>query len=128
MSALRIAAATLALAITSPALAAERQPYTPAALAAAQAQGRPVLVDVAAWWCPVCASQERTIKAITASPQYDKLLILKLNYDKQKPEWRALGVSKQATLIGYRGRQEVGRVAFQTNKELIGNLLAATVK
>lgn len=128
MSVLRIVAATLALAVTSPALAAERQPFTPAALAAAQAQGRPVLVDVAAWWCPVCASQERTIKAITAAPQYDKLLILKLNYDKQKPEWRALGVSKQATLIGYRGRQEVGRVAFQTNKELIGTLLAATVK
>ncbi|MFM9935393.1 MAG: thioredoxin, partial [Novosphingobium sp.] len=61
--------AAVAFAFAAPAAAAERQPYTPAALAAAQAKGRPVLVDVKAWWCPVCASQSRTIKAATAAPQ-----------------------------------------------------------
>ncbi len=117
------------LAGASGAHAAEERKFDAATFAAAQAAGRPVLVDVAAWWCPVCASQGRTIKAITKSnPAYDKLLILKINYDGQKAEWRKLGVLKQATLIGYRGTKEVGRVAFQTNKELIGNLLAATVK
>ena len=71
--------AIAATAFTAPAAAAERQPFTPAALAAAQAKGRPVLVDVKAWWCPVCASQSRTIKATTAAPQYNNLLILSIN-------------------------------------------------
>ena len=62
------------------------------------------------------------------NPAYDQLLILRIDYDGQKAEWRKLGVLKQATLIGYHGTKEVGRVAFQTNKELIGNLLAATIK
>lgn len=116
------------LVVAQPAMAVERKPYTAAALQSAQAQGRSVLVDVAAWWCPVCKSQEAKIKRITADPRFDKLLILRLDYDKQKNEWRALGASKQATLIGYKGRQEVGRIAFQTNEALIADLLGKTVQ
>ena len=120
-----VAVAAVSLAV--PALAAERQPYTPAALAAAQAKGRPVLVEVKAWWCPVCASQGRTIEATTAAPQYNNLLILSIDYDKQKADWQALGATKQSTLIGYRGRQEVGRVIYTTDKAAINGLLAKTV-
>ena len=120
------AAATIVAA--QPALAVERQPYSVAALKSAQAQGRPVLVDIAAWWCPVCKSQEAKIKRITANPQFNKLLILRLDFDGQKNEWRALGANKQATLIGYKGRQEVGRVAFQTDETLIADLLRKTVQ
>lgn len=120
-----VAVAAVSLAV--PALAAERQPYTPAALAAAQAKGRPVLVEVKAWWCPVCASQSRTIKATTAAPQYNSLLILSIDYDKQKADWQALGATKQSTLIGYRGRKEIGRVIYTTDKAAINGLLAKTV-
>ena len=120
------AAATIAAA--QPVLAVERQPYSVAALQSAQAQGRPVLVDVAAWWCPVCKSQEAKIKRITADPKFTKLLILRLDFDGQKNEWRALGANRQATLIGYKGRQEVGRVAFQTDEALIADLLRKTVQ
>lgn len=126
---LTIAAMTAVAAVSfaAPAAAAERQPYTPAALAEAQAKGRSVLVDVKAWWCLVCASQERTIKATTASPQYNNLLILTINYDKQKAEWKALGVTKQSTLIGYKGKQEIGRVIYTTDKTAINGLLAKTI-
>ena len=120
-----IAAAVVSFA--APAAAAERQPYTPAALAAAQASGRPILVDVKAWWCPICASQGRTIKATTADPKYNNLLILSINYDTQKADWKALGAQKQSTLIGYRGAREVGRVVYMTNKAVINELLAKTI-
>ena len=121
-------AAAFTVALVQPAAAAERAPFTQAAFKAAQAQGRPVVVDVAAWWCPVCRSQHIKIKRITADHRFDRLLILRLDYDKQKADWRALGVKKQATLIGYRGHQEVGRVAFQTNEALIADLLTKTVQ
>lgn len=119
--------AIAAMSFAASAAAAERQPYTPAALAAAQAKGRPVLVEVKAWWCPVCASQGRTIKATTAAPQYNNLLILSINYDTQKADWKALGAQKQSTLIGYSGAREVGRVVYTTDKAAINGLLAKTI-
>ena len=121
------ALALVALSIAAPAAAVERQPYTAAALAAAQAKGRPVLVDVKAWWCPVCASQERTIAATTAAPQFNNLLILAIDFDKQKADWKALGATKQSTLIGYHGTHEVGRVIYTTDKAQINGLLAKTL-
>lgn len=93
----------------------------------AQAKGRPILVEVKAWWCPVCASQGRTIMATTAAPQYNNLLILSINYDKQKAEWKALGAQKQSTLIGYNGAREVGRVVYTTDKAAINGLLTKTI-
>ena len=123
-----VLAAVATIAVAQPALAVDRQPYSAAALQAAQVKGRSVLVDVAAPWCPVCKSQEAKVTRITADPRYAELLILRLDYDTQKNEWRALGATKQATLIGYKGRQEVGRIAFQTDEKLIAGLLAKTVK
>ena len=125
---IRHALAAAAMIAVAPAYAAEARDFTQAEFSAAQAANRPVLVDVAAWWCPVCASQGRTIKAVTAAPQYKNLLILRVNYDKQKDVWRGLGASKQGTLIAYRGKQETGRSAFQTDKTQIANLIATTVR
>ena len=92
------------------------------------AQGKPILVDVAAWWCPVCASQNSTIRKITATSQYSQLVIFKINYDKQKAEWKSFGVMKQGTLIAYRGKKETGRLAFQTDKTQIATLLASAIR
>jgi len=119
----------LAAAICSaPATAAQQLPFERTAFEAAKAEGKPVLVDVKAWWCPVCASQGRTIKTTVASPQYRDLIIFSINYDKQKEEWKRLGVQKQSTLIGYRGGREVGRIAYTTDKVAITSLLASTVR
>lgn len=123
-----VIAAAVAFAAAQPALAVERQAFSAAALRSAQASGRAVLVDVAADWCPVCRSQHAKITRITADPKYRKLLILRLDFDKQKEEWRALGANRQATLIGYKGSREVGRIAFQTDEKLIADLLGKTVQ
>lgn len=89
--------------------AAPIQPFTTAALQAAQAAGRPILVDVHADWCPTCRAQAPTISAISRDPQFAKLVILELDYDKQVAEERALAVRQQSTLIAFEGRTEVGR-------------------
>jgi thioredoxin-like negative regulator of GroEL len=110
-----------------PASGAEFRDFDRATFEAAQAAGRPTLVDVHAWWCPVCASQGRTIKRTVVALQYDKLLVLRIDYDKQKPQWRSFGVTKQATLIAFKRGREVGRIAYQTDKSKIEALLAAAV-
>ena len=122
---LGIALAAVAASVAVPAAAATERPFERAAFEAAQAAGQPILVDVAAWWCPVCASQGSTLKQAFANPRYDRLIVFKINYDKQKGEWKSFGVQKQATLIAFRGRQEVGRLAFVTDKAKINALLAA---
>lgn len=123
-----IAAAVTAAVAASPAHAAEFRDFDAAAFAAAQAQGRPILLDVHAWWCPVCASQSRTIKQTATGPAYARLIIFRINYDKQKDVWRSFGVRKQATLIAFRGRQEVGRIQYMTNKDNIRALMESTLR
>ena len=132
MSVFRVAApllAAFAISASVPAQAAEVRKFDSASFEAAKAAGRPIMVDVKASWCPICGSQDRTIKAAVAGNRiYDKLVIFEINYDNQKPEWRALGVRKQGTLIGYKGRAEVGRIEFKTDKSLINGFLGRIVE
>ena len=128
MSTLRLAAAAFtAMLLAAPAVAAEEwQPFDRAAFTAAQAKDLPILLDVHAWWCPVCASQARTIHRIVASGQHPRLVVFRINYDKQKDVWRGLGVQKQATLIAFHGRRETGRIAYMTDQVKIAQLIAST--
>ena len=59
--------------------------------------------------------------------RYNSLVIFELNYDSQKAEWRSLNVRKQATLIAYKGRRELSRIEFKTDKAQINALLASTI-
>ncbi len=111
-----------------PAAAAQVQKFDEQALARAQAQGRPVLVDVYADWCSVCKVQHKQITAITADPAYDRLLVLRLNYDTQKAERRKLNVPRQSTLIAFKGRAETGRVIAATDSATIAGLLQSTLQ
>ncbi len=116
-----------ALGAASAAQAAEYRPFERTAFEAAQAAGKPVLVEVKAWWCPVCASQGRSIRAVAMDPAYTQLVVFQVNYDRQKPELARFAVQKQGTLIGYRGARQVGRLDFVTDRAAIGNLMAQTV-
>lgn len=121
--------AVLALGLMAmPAAAAQVQKFDEQVLAKAQAQGRPVLVDVYADWCSVCRVQHKQITAITADPAYDRLLVLRLNYDTQKAERRKLNVPRQSTLIAFKGRTETGRVVAASDHATIAALLQSTLK
>jgi thioredoxin-like negative regulator of GroEL len=121
-----VLAAPVALVVALPAQAAEFAEFDRAAFDAAQAQGRSILLDVHAWWCPVCASQARTIKRVATPEAYPALIVFRINYDRQKDVWRSFGVAKQATLIAFHGRRETGRIAYMTDKAKIADLIAAT--
>ena len=116
-----------AIVATVPAAAAEVRDFTRNDFARALEEGRPVLVEVRAWWCPVCAAQRRTIRAAITSPQYDRLVIFELNYDRQEAEWKSFNVLRQGTLIAFRDRKELGRLEFETDKARINALLMQTV-
>lgn len=112
----------------APAAAKPIQPFSTAALRAAQAKGDPVLVDVFAPWCPTCRAQAPTIDAIAASPAYGKLTILRLDFDHQLAEKKVLGVNQQSTLIIFKGAKEVGRTLGVTQPDQIRAFAALPLK
>lgn len=115
-------------AVAAPAFAGPIQPYSVAALKAAQSAGKPVLVDVHADWCPTCRRQAPTVSELSRDPAFAKLVILKLDFDKQVAERLALGVRKQSTLIVYRGGRETGRATGIVDRDQIRALAAAALK
>lgn len=122
-----LAVALLALTV-APAAAKPILPFSTPALRAAQTKGDAILVDVFASWCPTCRAQAPTIEAIAASPAYAKLTILRLDFDRQVAEKKALGVNQQSTLIVFKGGKEVGRTLGVTQPDQIRAFAALPFK
>jgi thiol:disulfide interchange protein len=125
---LGLAAAAALTVIASPAIAAQVRPFHAGILAQAQAQGRPILIDVYADWCSVCKVQHKHLSELTRNPAYKNLIVLRLNYDTQKAERRKLKVPLQSTLIAFNGRNERGRLVASTDREVISRLVRSTLK
>lgn len=123
-----IAAFGAALVVATQAHAQPIRPFTPAAFAAAQKAGQPVLVDVHADWCPTCRAQDPTVAEISRDPAYANLVIFKLDYDTQANDWRALRVSHQSTLIAYHGGAERARAAGIVARDAIRALASTALR
>ncbi len=128
----RILASIVALSLSaiaaSAAVAQPVQPFSLAALKAAQAAGKPILIDVFAPWCPTCRAQAPTIDALAANPATEKLVILRVDFDHQDAEKAFLHVNKQSTLIAYKGGKEIGRSLGITDPGQINALAASALR
>jgi len=119
----------LVLAVTltgTPVPAAQTANFNRAQFNAAQQTGRPILVDIRASWCPVCAAQEPIIERLSALPEYKDLLILRVDFDSQKDAVRTFSASSQSTLIAFHGTRETGRSVGDTNADSIAKLFRST--
>jgi thiol-disulfide isomerase/thioredoxin len=105
------------------AAAEEWKPFDAAAFAAAQKEGKPILIDVFAVWCPVCRAQNPILVQLTREPKYKGLVVFKVDFDTQKDALRALNAQSQSTLIVFKGRTEQGRSVGDTDQEKIAALL-----
>jgi thiol:disulfide interchange protein len=117
------AAGAAILALPRHAAAAQRLPYSDAAFDAAQAAGRPILVEVTAPWCPTCRAQKPHVDAVAADPRMREAVLLSIDFDTQKDALRRLNVRSQSTLIAFRGTQERGRATGITDGAAIRELL-----
>ncbi len=117
-----VAVALLACSLAT-AHAATEAPFTHDGFVAAQSQGKPILIEVDASWCPTCAQQRPILAKLKEDPAFADLQILKLDFDTQKADWSALGVRMQSTLIVFTGAAEKGRSVGDTNAASIRALL-----
>ena len=111
---------------TAGSAAAESVPFSRTAFQAAQAAGRPILVDVYAPWCPVCRAQEPILESLSARPANAQLIVFRVDYDNDKNTVRSFRATSQSTLIAYRGTTETGRSVGDTDAASLARLVAST--
>jgi thiol-disulfide isomerase/thioredoxin len=93
------------------------------AFEAAQAAGKPILVEVHAPWCPVCKAQAPILAKLKSEPRFQNLVSFQIDFDSQKDLLRKFNVQKQSTLIVFKGKQETGRSTGDSNAGSIAALL-----
>lgn len=125
---------TLMLAITAlfvmPAAAnaqAAMTEYSASEFRAAQEEGRTIVVDVHASWCPTCRAQAPIINELRSDPRLADALFVRVNFDDDRAFLRAHRVSRQSTILVFNGAEEKGRSIAETNRDrlrafVLGNI------
>ena len=93
--------------------------FTPDAFEAAQKAGKPILVHVTAPWCTVCAAQKPILAKLEAQPRFKDLQVFDVDFDSRKDVMKRFGVTRQSTLITFKGEKETGRSVGDTQPEWI---------
>ena len=99
------------------------KPYTQDAFDAAAKAGKTTLVFFHAPWCPVCTAQEPKVLA-HLNGDARQVVAFKVDYDTNKALRQEMHVTKQSTLILYRGTQELGRLSYKSDDASIDELFA----
>ena len=107
--------------------AAEKVNYDAKSFAAAQAAGRPILVEIHASWCPTCKAQEPILGNLEKHDRFKNLLVVLVDFDSQKEAVKAFGARMQSTLIAFKGSVETGRSVGDTDATSIATLLDKTI-
>lgn len=122
-----VVALAAAVSLASFASAADKKPFDQAAFQAAQAAGKPILLEVTAPWCPTCKAQAPILSRLKGEPRFKELVNFNIDFDTQKDLLKTLQVRMQSTLIVFKGRQETGRSTGDTNPASIEALLAKAI-
>lgn len=102
---------------------ADTLPYTQATFETLQHAGKPILIGIHADWCPTCRAQAPIIESLIKQKNYQGVTSFRVDFDNQKDVVRAFRVSRQSTLIVFKGGKEVGRSLGDTSPEGIESLL-----
>src|SRR5438874_494276 len=108
-------AVAVAMTVSAPLAALDKKPFDAQAFEAAQATGKPILVEVHASWCPICKAQTPILARLSSTPKFQDMVRFNIDFDSQKDLLRKFNVQKQSTLIAFKGKQEVARSTGDTN-------------
>lgn len=83
----------------------------------AQKEGKSIILNFHADWCPTCRKQNKVITEILRSADFSKVVWFKVDFDNSESLQKELNVSRQSTLIFYKGESEVNRSIGETQKD-----------
>lgn len=89
----------------------------------AMKDGKTVVVDFYASWCPTCKKQEPILNEIASMKGYENVVALRADFDKEKDLKKSLNVSKQSTVVVFKGGKEVSRKTGSTSKDELKKLI-----
>jgi len=101
-------------------------PYSPAALAAAQQAGEPVVLHFHASWCPTCRAQDKVFDSLKSDPAL-KVALMEVDYDKEKAFEKQMKVTAQSTLIVFHGATERSRSTGETDPAKLKSTLQKAI-
>jgi thiol-disulfide isomerase/thioredoxin len=97
------------------------------AFEAAQAAGKPIVVEIHAPWCPVCKVQAPIIQGLAGKPEFKDLVVFRIDFDTKKEFVRLFKATRQSTLIAFKGKTESGRLVGDTQPDAIEKLLKTAI-
>lgn len=92
-----------------------------------QKEGKSILVEVHAPWCPTCRAQAPVVDMLLKTKEYQSINVLRVDFDSQKDALKTFNVSKQSTLIVYKGSKEMGRSTGDTSAASIEKLIQKAI-
>ena len=120
---LAVALASLA----SLAVAGDIKPFSQQEFDHLTKEGKPVVLEVSAPWCPTCKQQKPIIESLMKQPAYKDVTLMTVDFDSAKPTLKAFKVNMQSTLVAFKGEKEVGRSVGDTSPAGLEGLVKKTV-
>ena len=115
------------LALAAAAAFAGEVPFTKSAFDKALADGKPVVVDFAASWCPTCKAQKPIVQSLLKDAKRESLTVFVADYDAEVALKKQMNVTMQSTLVAFKGGKEVARSTGQTDRTALAELLDKTL-
>ena len=109
------------------ATAGDIKPFNQAEFDKLTHEGKAVVLDVSAPWCPTCRAQKPIIDGLMKQPAYKNVTLMAIDFDSAKPTLKTLKVTSQSTLIAFKGDKEVARSVGDTTPDGIEGLIKKTV-
>lgn len=127
---MKFAKAAVLLAVSSLAslaMAGDIKPFSQQEFDKLTSQGKPVVLDISATWCPTCKAQKPILEGLMKQPAYKDVTLLMIDFDTEKATLKKFKVTMQSTLVGFKGAREVGRSVGDTTPAGIEGLIRKTV-
>jgi len=113
--------------LMSLAMAGDIKPFNQTEFDKLTHEGKPVVLDISATWCPTCKAQKPIIDGLIKQPAYKDVTLMTIDFDTAKPTLKKFKVTMQSTLVAFKGEKEVGRSVGDTTPEGLEGLVKKTV-
>jgi len=123
MKAIKTAILLAFAALASAAMAGEIKPFNQAEFDKLTREGKPVVLDISATWCPTCKEQKPIIDTVMKQPAYKDVTLMNIDFDSAKPTLKKFKVTMQSTLVAFKAGKEAGRSVGDTSPEGIEGLV-----